>query len=704
MKLVIVESPNKCQTISHYLGSDYKVVATKGHVRDLSKKGVGGFGIIPEENFKPIYEIISNKYKTVKMLQDEKKLASEVILATDPDREGEAIAWHLSEVLKLDKATTKRLEFHEITRDSITKAMLSPRLIDMQLVSSQETRRIIDRVIGFKLSNIIQKKINSRSAGRVQSATLKLICDHEKEIRDFVPEEYWSLSADIDVEGVVVKAKFATYNGKAKKIKTKAENDEIVSHIGKGVVVTDIKTSKRVSESKPAFTTSTLQQEAFNVYGFSAAKTARVAQELYEGIEVNGEHVGLITYIRTDRSTLAESFVKVAKAFIQNRYGNEYVGQVKNQKAAALSQEAHEGIRPTSIYRFPDSIKTQLKPDMYKLYKLIYNRALASLMANSVEEVKTITFETNGIGFKAVGTKSVFEGYKKVNKIKEENEEVVENMPEVALNKHYAILKHDNKQQFTEPPARYSEGKIVRLMEEKGIGRPSTYASTINTLIERKYVTSEKGIISPTEQGLKTSFVLNKYFPEIVNVSYTANMEADLDQIEEGQRTRLDVLNDFYYNFMALAEKGGEVMYADAQIEVGRNCPVCGKPLVIKKGPYGDFIGCSNYPSCKYKEIDHSHIQYAEGECPKCHSPLVYRQGSARKKFIACSAYPNCDYVQPTEETAKIVKKCPDCGGDIVVKYSNGKKFLGCSNYPKCRHQEPYYRVKKYMKKDEKSE
>ncbi len=705
MKLVIVESPNKCQTISHYLGEDYKVVATKGHLRDLSKKGVGGFGIVPEENFRPIYEIISNKYKTVKMLQEEKKSASEVILATDPDREGEAIAWHLTEVLKLNPSTTKRLEFHEITRDSITKAMLNPRVIDMQLVSSQETRRIIDRVIGFKLSNIIQKKINSRSAGRVQSATLKLICDHEKEIRDFVPEEYWSLYANIEIEGVTVKAKFATLNGKVRKIKNKDENDQIVKSIGKGVVASDIKTSKRVIESKPAFTTSTLQQEAFNVYGFSAAKTSRVAQDLYEGIEVNGEHVGLITYIRTDRSTLAESFVKVAKSFIHNRFGNEYVGQAKQGKAAALSQEAHEGIRPTSIYRFPDSIKSQLKPDMYKLYKLIYNRALASLMSSAVEEVKTVTFETNGIGFKVNGTTTVFEGFRKVNKITDKSdEETVENMPNVVLNRHYAIKGIENKQQFTEPPARYSEGKIVRLMEEKGIGRPSTYASTINTLIERKYVTSEKGIVSPTEQGLKTSFVLNKYFPEIVNVSYTANMEADLDQIEEGQRTRIDVLNDFYYNFMALAERGGELMYADAQIEVGRDCPVCGQPLVIKKGPYGDFIGCSNYPTCKYKEIDHSHIQYAEGECPKCHSPLVYRQGSGRKKFIACSAYPNCDYIQPSEEAAKIVKKCPDCGGDIVIKYSNGKKFLGCSNYPKCRHQEPYYRIKKYTKKEEQSE
>ncbi len=700
MKLVIVESPNKCTTISHYLGNDYKVVASKGHVRDLSKKGVGGFGIVPEEDFKPIYEIIPNKYKIVKSLQDDAKHASEIILATDPDREGEAIAWHLSQILKLNPNKTKRLEFHEITRDSITKAIESPRTIDLNLVASQETRRIIDRVIGFKLSNIIQKKINSRSAGRVQSATLKLICDHEREIREFKPEEYWSLVAKIDVDGTLIDAKFATLNGKTTKIKNSLENEQILHLIGKGVVVTDIKKTTRIVESKPAFKTSTLQQEAFSVYGFSASKTAAVAQSLYEGIEINGEHVGLITYIRTDRSTLAESFVKSARSFIANRYGEDYVGQVKTIKSAALSQEAHEGIRPTSIYRFPDSIKSQLKPDMYKLYKLIYNRTLASLMSNAKEEVKTVTFETNGVGFKASGTKTIFDGFKKVNKVKEDDEELIENLPEVMVNKHYNVKDIVDEQKFTEPPARYSEGKIVKLMEEKGIGRPSTYASTIYTLIERKYVTSEKGLIIPTEQGLKTSFVLNKYFPDVVNIDYTANMEEDLDQIQEGERSRVDVLNDFYYHFMDIAEKGSELMYKDEAIKVGRDCPICGSPLVIKKGPYGDFIGCSNYPSCKYKEIEHEELKYAEGECPKCHSPLVYRQGTGRKKFIACSAFPNCDYIQPTEESQKIIKKCPDCGGNIIIKYSKGKRFLGCSNYPSCKHQEPYYKAKKYQAKD----
>ena len=699
MKLVIVESPNKCTTISHYLGNDYKVVASKGHVRDLSKKGVGGFGIVPEEDFKPIYEIIPNKYKIVRMLQDDAKKANEIILATDPDREGEAIAWHLAQILKLNPSKTKRLEFHEITRDSITKAIEAPRTIDMNLVASQETRRIIDRVIGFKLSNIIQKKINSRSAGRVQSATLKLICDHEREIRDFKPEEYWSLIAKIDVDGTIIDAKFATLNGKAEKIHNKTENDQIVRSIGKGVVVTDIKKTTRTSESKPAFKTSTLQQEAFTVLGFSASKTAAVAQSLYEGIEINGEHVGLITYIRTDRSTLAESFVKTARSFIANRYGEEYVGGDKSIKSGTLAQDAHEGIRPTSIYRFPDSIKSQLKPDMYKLYKLIYNRTLASLMSGAKEEVRTITFETNGIGFKATGVTTIFDGYKKVNKYKEENDDLVENLPNVTVNRHYNVKEIVDEQKFTEPPARYSEGRIVKLMEEKGIGRPSTYASTIYTLVERKYITSEKGVITPTEQGLKTSFVLNKYFPDVVNIDYTANMEEDLDQIQEGERTRVEVLNDFYYHFMDIAEKGSELMYKDEVIKVGRDCPVCGAPLVIKKGPYGDFIGCSNYPSCKYKEIDKGDVKYAEGECPKCGSPLVYRQGSGRKKFVACSAYPHCDYIQPTEESQKVIKICPDCGGDIIIKYSKGKRFLGCSNYPKCRHQEPYYRAKVYKDK-----
>ncbi len=689
MKLVIVESPNKCDTISHYLGSGYKVVATKGHLCDLSKKGKGGFGIDPENGFKAKYEIDSSKYKIVNELRRLHKESDEVILATDPDREGEAIAWHLTQILNLDPTKTKRLEFHEITRDSIKEAIEHPRVLDMNLVASQESRRIIDRVIGFKLSNIMQKKINSRSAGRVQSATLKLICDHENEIEKFVPEEYWNLSIEIEEEGQRLKADFASLDGKSYKIHNKEENDALLSRLGKEVKVIEVKKSVRLNESKAPFTTSTLQQEAFNAYGFSTKRTTQLAQELYEGIEVNGEHVGLITYIRTDSTRLSDYFIKNAQTFIVNKYGDEYLGHVKEGKHNGNIQDAHEAIRPTSLFRFPEQIKQYLpRQDLYKLYKLIYQRALASLMNAKKEEVTTITFESNGLTFKAEGSRVLFDGYTRVYRYLDENDE--KSFPSFKEGETFQIVNIINEQDFTKPPARYSEAKVVKLMEEKGIGRPSTYAATIATLEKRKYVDSVKGVLTPSEQGRKTSLVLNKYFPDLVNVDYTANMEKDLDQIQEGTKTRVQVLTDFYYPFLKEAEEGSARMYEDEKIYVGRRCPKCGSELVVKKGPFGDFIGCSNYPTCKYKEIETPEVEETGEKCPKCGRPLVYRinKKNKNKRFIACSGYPDCDYIKQEEEKPRFVKKCPKCGGDMILKKYKGRSFVGCSNYPKCTYSE----------------
>lgn len=688
MKLVIVESPNKCDTISKYLGSGYEVMATKGHLRDLSKKGVGGFGIEPENDFKAHYEIDSSKYKIVNELRSESKKAEEVILATDPDREGEAIAWHLSQILGLDIEKTKRLEFHEITKESIHEAIENPRHIDMNLVQSQESRRIIDRVIGFRLSNIMQKKLKSRSAGRVQSATLKLICDHEDEIKNFVPEEYWTLVVEIGLEEETIKANFYGLNNKSKKIPSKEVNDKILEQMGHFAKVSDIKTVLKKMESKPAFTTSSLQQEAFNAYGFSASKTASLAQELYEGIEIDGEKTGLITYIRTDSTSLSSSFIKQATDYIKKHVGEEYMGVVKRGTKVKNAQNAHEAIRPTNVYNFPEKLRASFKRnDLYKLYKLIYQRAIASLMAPREYEQTTITFDANGVTFKYDCEHTTFEGYGKIYKSREEAEESL--APKLELGKEYAILKIKNQQDFTKPPARYSEAKIVKLMEEVGIGRPSTYASTIVTLIKRDYIVSQKGIVSPTEVGYRTNHVLEKYFPEIIDVSYTAKMEEELDQIQEGEKTRTEILGDFYQPFMDLTEQRNEIIYKDGDIEVDRVCPKCGSPLVLKTSTYGDFVGCSNYPHCKYKELPEKHVEYLDETCPKCGKPLVYRYTNKHRRFVGCSAYPDCDFVRHEEsKDKKIIKKCPQCDGDLIVKRYKGHNYLGCTNYPKCRYTE----------------
>ena len=689
MKLVIVESPTKSKTIGHYLGSDYVVEASVGHIRDLAISGKGGFGVDVEHDFKPTYVIDDDKKDIVKKLQDLKKKSDEVILATDPDREGEAIAWHLATVLKLPIESTKRLEFHEITRESIKNAIEAPRVIDLNLVHSQETRRIIDRIIGFKLSALLKSKIRSQSAGRVQSVTLKMIVEHEKEINEFKSEEYWTLESSILHENKKYKLNLTKINNEEPKMPNKEKADEVLSYTKENVVVSSISESQRSISSKEPYRTSTLQQDAFTRYGFKTKETTFLAQQLYEGIEIDGNLVGLITYIRTDSTKLSDIFVAQAKDFIISKYGEKYYKGQKGVKDVKGAQDAHEAIRPTNLELTPAKVKPFVKDHVYKLYKMIYERTLASLMTNKVLQTTTITFKNSHLEFELKGNRVIFDGY---NIIKfDDNETSV--LPKFNEGTSYELLDVKTEQNFTKPPARYTEAKIVKLMEEKGIGRPSTYSATIQTLLARKYVTSEKGFLVPTEQGILTSNVLNKYFKDLMNTEYTAEMETSLDKISIGEASELEVIKDFYYPFIEHFDEVKEVMYKEPLKPTGEKCPLCGGDLVYKTGKHGEFIGCSNYPSCKYVKKEEKEQPKETGRlCPNCGSPLLIRKNKRGQEFIGCSNYPSCRYVesmnQPEEPSEE--KFCPECGAKMVVKYSRRGRFWGCSNYPNCNHMEPY--------------
>lgn len=696
MKLVIVESPHKCETIAKYLGKGYKVMASVGHLNDLATTGKGGFGVDVDNDFKANYVISKSKIGIANELKEAARKADEVILATDPDREGEAIAWHLANILGLDISKTKRLEFHEITAESIQNAINNPRTIDMNLVESQEARRIIDRILGFKLSGLLQRKMHSRSAGRVQSATLKLIADHDKEIAEFKPEEYWSLSLSLSKDKTKFSASYLP-SEENKRISSEKENKSILAKLKENAEIIDIKSSSRVVESKPAFTTSTMVQEAINTLHMSAESVTRTAQMLYEG--VNSANIGLVTYIRTDSVFLSDTFTKHAKAFIENKYGKEFVGHRKRAKING-AQNAHEAIRPTSLSRTPESLKDKIPNDQYRLYKLIYNRTVASLMTSKVEDVKTVIFDCGGIKFKCEESRLSFPGYALAYNDGEEYKKSP--FPHIAIGDSFHVDEIKNEQEFTKAPAHYSEAKIVKIMEEKGIGRPSTYASTIKTLKSstRQYVKSEKGLLIVTDLGNRTNFVLDKYFPDLIDTEYTASMEKDLDKISDGKVSKNKILSEFYSHFIKEFDQVSKIMYTDHPVPVGRNCPVCGAPLIYKKSKFGDFIGCSNFPTCHYVE-NNKQVEYTGGTCPKCGKPLIYRYGlKSKKKFIGCSGYPDCDYKELIErkQPPKVVGKCPKCGGDLVVRSSRGRKFIGCSNFPNCNHQEEYNVHKLYKK------
>ncbi|MCQ2800203.1 MAG: type I DNA topoisomerase [Bacilli bacterium] len=699
MKLVIVESPKKCDTIGRYLGSDYLVMASQGHIRDLSTRGKGGLGIDVENGFVPNFAITKGKSKIVADLTRAAKKADEVILATDPDREGEAISWHLAQVLGLDVETTKRLQFHEITKPAILEAIENPGLINMDLVNSQETRRMYDRVIGFKLSSLLQKNIGSKSAGRVQSVALKMIVDNDKEIKEFVPEEYWSIEITLDVDGTKVVAQLDKVDGKSVSIHSKDEAETIVARIASSYHVASLTKAKKRTASKPAFTTSTMQQEAYNRFKFSPSDTQAIAQKLYEGLDIGGEHVGLITYIRTDSTRISDNFYHGhAKPYILETFGDEYLGVVKNGKKKETDQDAHEAIRPTGTHRTPEIVAKYVTPREAKLYKLIYDRALASMMSDKVEEVTTVIFEENGLSFKATGSRTLFKGYEAIyGEIEEKTSKL---LPAIDEGKTYSKINFKNEQKFTNPPSRYTEARLVKLMEEKGIGRPSTYASTIKLLISRSYITSKSGVLTPTETGTNATLFLEKYFPEIVATDYTAEMEHQLDEIEEGKLAEIDAMNGFYYPFMEKYDDVTGRIRKDPPKTTGDVCPVCGAPLIEKQGRFGSFIACSDYPKCKYVQKAQAPEAKKTGDlCPECGKPLVIRKDKKGKEFVACSGFPSCRYVRNLDgtETPKAkpvsesdyVKPCPKCKkGHLVLKHGKKVDFLGCTNFPKCRYHE----------------
>ncbi len=687
MKLVIVESPTKSHTISHYLGEDYVVEASIGHIRDLAKSGKGGFGVDIENNFKPTYVVLDDKKDVIKNLKKLAKKSEEIYLATDPDREGEAIAWHLSDVLNLPIEDTKRLEFHEITKETILKSIENPRTINMNLVHSQEARRIIDRIIGFKLSGLLNQKIKSKSAGRVQSVVLKLICDHEKEINSFVPEEYWTIECCIQIKNNEYQLNLISVDKKKPELKNEEDALNLFRQIGDKVKVSNINFTERQTSSKEPFRTSTLQQEAFSKYNFKTKDTSLLAQQLYEGIETNEGLTGLITYMRTDSTRISEEFVDKAKAYITNKYGADYFKGVASSKKIKLAQDAHECIRPTSLERTPESIKPYLTTNQYKLYKLIFNRTVASLMSDKIDLVKTVTMFSNNVEFNLKGITNKFPGYN-ILKIEEKDKNEQE-LPEIKEGEEFDLIKKEKNQHFTKPPARYSEGKIVRLMEEKGIGRPSTYSSTIQTLLQRKYILSEKGILSPTEQGVLTSNVLSKYFPDLMSTEYTANMELSLDKIQDGDLNEVQLLKDFYSDFIMHFDEVKQIMYKEPPKLTGEKCPVCGGDMVYRQGKYGEFQACINYPTCKYIKKEKKEVEFLNRTCPECGSPLVVRKNKKGDEFIGCSNFPKCHYVESMKNEELEERICPDCGGKLVLKHSRRGSFYGCSNYPKCTHVEP---------------
>ena len=705
MKLVIVESPAKCTTIKRYLGEDYLVMASLGHIRDLATSGKDGLGVDITKDFSPTYIINKEKRHIVNELKSAMSKCDEVILATDPDREGEAIAWHLAQVLGLDINTTKRLEFHEITRDSISEAMKNPRTINQNLVSSQETRRIIDRIIGFKLSTLLFKKIRSRSGGRVQSATLKMIADHDEEIAKFVPEEYWVINTKINAFKRNFAINLISNHGESIKITTKEQADEILSRIPESLTVDKIERKIKVSDSKEPFITSTLQQEAFSRLKFKTRKTQLVAQQLYEGIEVDGEHVGLITYMRTDSTRLSPTFVQRATAYIQEKFGKEYLGHAKKIRQVSMMQDAHEAIRPTSNHRTPESVRKFLTNDQYNLYKLIYNRTLASLMQSKKDEQMTIYLKGNDLVYKLDLTRTLFKGYEIIYADSEKEENHFDYFPDFADGETFKVIDKSAEQKFTQPPSHYSEAKIVKLMEEEGIGRPSTYASTIDTIIKRKYVSDEGGILTVTPQGSLTSTVLNKYFPEIIDTKYTALMEKKLDNIEDGNQSRSKILTEFYYPFIEHFDRVSQVMYKEKFVETGEFCPECGAPLVRKEGKNGTFVGCSNFPTCRYvpKKEEKVILTKKIGEkCPECGGDLLLKEKNG-STFVTCSNFPKCRYTRnvanatpaTTSEDNKPVKDCPDCDGYLIRKKGRYGYFLGCINYPKCSHMERIVKKKR---------
>lgn len=691
-KVIIVESPAKSKTIEKYLGKDFKVLSSKGHIRDLATSGKGGLGIDVENDFDPNYIISKEKKEIVAGLKKAISKKDEVFLASDPDREGEAISWHLAQVLGLSTEENNRIVFNEITKNAVLKAVEQPRKINIDLVRSQETRRMLDRIIGFKLSKLLQSKIRSKSAGRVQSVALALIAEKESEINSFVSEEYWNIELNITKLNQVFKAKLSKFNTKKVKISNKEKADSIIAECNKEYVVKSVEKKLRKKEPKLPFITSTLQQEAANKLNYSSKKTMQIAQKLYEGIKVETGIEGLITYMRTDSYRLSNEFINTAFEYIEQEYGKKYVGSVKKVKQET-AQDAHEAIRVSNILRTPTSIKPYLTSDEFKLYELIYIRTLSSLMSSSQFNATSVVIENNGVEFSATGQSLVFDGYLKIYQKYEKNSD--EMLPHLEEDEKLDSVEIVKSQHFTEPPLRYSEARLIKELEEKGIGRPSTYAFIVDTLQARDYVELKKSsdnsktkVFFPSEKGLLTNQKLQEFFSSIINVEYTANLENQLDEIANGEVDYVDELKKFYNDFIPLVDKAYENMEKKELELVGEKCPKCENELVYREGKFGKFISCSTYPNCDYTRNEQEEEEIEE-PCPECGGKLLNKKGRYGN-FVGCSNYPTCTYIKSDKVKKEVIKSgklCPECGKELLIRKSRyGKEFLGCSGFPKCRY------------------
>lgn len=682
--LVIVESPAKAKTIEKFLGkSHYTVKASVGHVRDLPKSQLG---VDIENNFEPKYINIRGKGDVIKELKKEAKKAKKVYLATDPDREGEAISWHLSYILNIDEEEKCRIEFNEITKDAIKKAIKNPRNINLNLVDAQQARRVLDRLLGYQISPILWQKVRKGlSAGRVQSVTTKLICEREEEIKAFVPKEYWSIELIAsNKEENNLTLKFYGKNNEKIELENEEQVKEILKTIENGnLVVTKIESrSRRKSAPKP-YTTSVLQQDAANKLNFTTKKTMMVAQELYEGIDVKGEGtVGLISYIRTDSKRISEEAREKAKGYIIESIGeNYYKDHAKDSKGKKEKkvQDAHEAIRPTSVDRTPDSIKDSLSKEQYKLYNLIWRRFVASQMEDSVFDVLNVECKIEDLIFKATGSKLKFDGYTKIYNFTEREDKILPSLDEGEILK---IQEYNPQQHFTSPPPRYTEASLVKTLEELGIGRPSTYAPTITTILNREYVEKDGASLVPTELGIIVTKILDENFQKFMEVDFTADMESQLDQIEEGNVEWKKVVEEFYSPLAeAIRVAIEKIEKVNMDEETDEICELCGSNMVIKYGRFGKFMACKNYPECKNTKPIVSKIGV---KCPKCkEGDIIMRKSKKKKVFYGCSNYPDCDFVawnKPVEEP------CEVCGSYMYEKYSKSGTKIVCSN-KECKHE-----------------
>lgn len=705
--LVILESPSKAATVKGYLGSNYKVVASKGHVRDLPKSTLG---VDIENNFEPRYINIRGRGDLIKELRREAKKAKKVYLMTDPDREGEAIAWHLANALNIPVEKALRAPINEVTKTAVKAAVKSPRKIDMNLVNAQQTRRILDRIVGYKLSPYLWKSVRSGlSAGRVQSVATRMIVDREREREAFVPVEYWSIEADLlSAEGKPFKAKFWGVDGEAVSLNTKEETDAILESCKNGdFIVSSVRKAKKQKHPAPPFTTSSLLVEASRKLGFQSQRIMRTAQELYEGIDLGAElggAQGLITYMRTDSIRISEQAAETAKKLITEQFGENYLpDSQRSYKTDAGAQDAHEAIRPANPEIHPDKIKSKLTPDQYKLYKLIWNRFIASQMASALLDTVSADIVNGKNIFRASGYTIAFKGYMSVYEDSEPEEDksaqpTEEKMaktliPELAKDDKLELKELVPAQHFTEPPARYTEASLINRFKELGIGRPSTYTPTITTIISRGYVEREGKSLKPTSLGFTTTELMEKNFNDIVDYKFTANMEEELDDIENGKRVMNDVLGAFYAGFSRDLERAAENLEED-KVETEPQltdiiCDKCGARMIVKTGRYGRFAACPNYPTCKNTKpiTPEGEIQKPQPApdgmtCDECGSPMVVRSGRWGN-FYACSRYPECKFTKRIDR--EIGVKCPDCGGEIVVRRTKNRRiFYGCSNYPDC--------------------